>query len=289
VIAADAVLARVKALPTLPVAVLRLQEAARDERNGAADLERVIRPDPALTTNLLRVANSAAFGGARRIASVRDAVARLGTRRLVELATSAGFARVLPPVLPGYGIDAAAFRLHAIAVAVLAERLGGDLGVGVPDVTFTAGLLHDVGKLAIGAFLADEGPAFLARLRTGRMTSIDAEREVLGTDHARVGDAVAEAWRLPGAIRAVARWHHAPLDAPGEVDERAVALVHVADGLAHAMGYGEDAAELARAIDPEVLRRLGVRVRVLERAAGETAATIREMSETLDPAKGGAP
>jgi putative nucleotidyltransferase with HDIG domain len=281
-IAPPVILSRVKALPTLSATALRLSELARDPRSSAVDFERAIKPDPALTANLLRIANSAYFGLRNRVESVKQAVTVLGLRRVSEMAAAAAFAPVIPARLPGYDIEASAFWLHSVAVAVLSERLAAELKLARPDLTFTAGLLHDLGKLAIGTFVSQESGEILGRVRGG-LAFASAEREVLGVDHAQVGALVAEAWRLPAAIGTVARWHHAPDDVPEGVERPLVDLVHAADGLAHALGLGADVGELARRVAHGAEARLGIRARRLERVAGDSLDAIREMAGLFAP------
>ncbi len=284
-IAPALVLSRVKELPALSATALRLAELARDARSGAADFERVVRPDPALTANLLRVANSAYFGLRCRAESVRQAVTVLGVKRVSEVAAAVALAPVIPSRLPGYELEASAFWLHSVAVAVLAERLSLQLGLRCPELTFTAGLLHDIGKLAIGAFVADDAPSILIRTRGG-LPFVAAEQAVLGVDHGQVGGLMAEAWSLPPAAAAAARWHHAPGAAPEGAPQALIDLVHVADGLAHTLGLGADAGELARGVDAGVEDRLGFRVRDLEQTAGKSLDEIRELASLFAPGGG---
>ncbi len=285
-IAPQTILERVKALPTLSTAAVRLSELARDPRSSAADFERVIRPDPALTANLLRISNSAYFGLRCRVESVKQAVTVLGLSRISEVAAAAAFAPIIPTRLPGYEIEAAAFWLHSVAVAVLSERLAQELGRKRPELTFTAGLLHDAGKLAIATFVSRESTEILGRVRGGSAFA-SAERAVLGLDHGDVGGIVAEAWHLPPAVVAASRWHHAPDDVPDDAERGLVDLVHAADGLAHALGLGTDAGEMARQISPGTEARLGIRARRLERVAGASMDAIRDMAGLFAPAQGG--
>ena len=113
------VIRETQGMPTLNVVVTELASLMRSDTANVKDFEKVIKPDPALTANLLRLANSAFFGLRRKVESVRQAISLLGTKRLFELATSASFQRVLPPKIPGYGIDSRAFYTHCIAVAVI--------------------------------------------------------------------------------------------------------------------------------------------------------------------------
>ncbi|MDD5308938.1 MAG: HDOD domain-containing protein [Deltaproteobacteria bacterium] len=273
------IVARIRNLPTMPGAVVRLFALAKDESSNAGDFEQVIRPDPAMTANLLRLANSAYFGCRRQVTSVRQAITLLGVERVFEIASGAFFARTMPARLPGYDVPADAFWTHCIAVAALSERLAKELGFEAPSLTFTAGLLHDAGKLVIGSFLLEESERFVSSLRVEDATLVEVERRLLGTDHAEVGALVAESWDLPPAIGWAAQWHHLPGGIPEGVDRMLVDLVHAADCLAHSLGFGADVGELSRRVDPLVTERLGIKARRLERVASELIDQIGEMGK----------
>lgn len=288
-IGTEEILGRVQSLPTLPSSVARLAALIGDERAGAREFEAVIRPDPALTANLLRLANSAFFGLRREVDSVRQAVAVMGLKRVFEVAASVSFARVIPPALPGYGIGSQGFWTHSVAVGALAERLAREFRPDVSGMLFTAGLLHDVGKLAIGSFLMDESAQVRVHMAEGRIPFVAAEQAVLGTDHTEVGLAVVERWGLPPAIGVAARRHHHPFES-ADADERLLAsLVHAADCLAHMLGFGADVGEMRREADRRVVELLDLRPARLEKVAGETMGEIAEMARLLaGPAEGGA-
>jgi len=273
----DEILGAVEKLPTLPVSFSRLMAIAEDPLADAARLEAVIRPDPSLTANLLKMANSAYYGCPRRVETVRQAVTMLGISKVVAAAVSAGLYAVIPPVIPGYGMDAGAYWKHCIAVAVLAADICENTRKGKADTAFTAGLLHDIGKLVTGAFLAREPGRLLRALREDRVSLNVAEGRVLGLDHSRVGAEVAEVWNLPEVICLVVRWHHDPAVAPG--DEILVDVVHAADCLAHAMGMGADIGELSRSVAPEAVARVGAGRRALERIASRALDQIDELTK----------
>lgn len=280
-ISKEAVLARIDSLPPMSEAVTRLSSELRRDNWTPEGIERILKTDPGLTANLLRLANSAYFGCAREVVSVRHAVTLLGTRRVYEVAVSASLGRVLPPRLPGYEISSADFQVHCIAVAVLAERLAREVNVRVPELTFTAGLLHDIGKLVIGHFLAQESAETQALMRQQRMTFIEAERQILGYEHALIGATVARKWNFPEPIVLAALHHHDPELAAEESHYTLVALVHLADALAHTLGFGADKGELSRQIKVETAESLGLKVQRLEKAAGDSLAEIMELGALL--------
>jgi HD-like signal output (HDOD) protein len=269
----------VKALPTLPTVVAKLSALLNSDRSSISDFERALLPDPALTANVLRLANSAYFGAARKVSTAKQAITLLGTKRLFELATSASFLAVIPEFLPGYGLEARQFWMHCVAVGVFAEMLGKKVGRGVPDLAFTAGLLHDVGKLVIGSYIAKHTDEVTAKLGESKMSFIGAESAVLGGDPAEVGGEVADRWNLPSAIGVTARWHHQP--ARGPSGDLVVSLVHCADALAHMLGFGADLGGLARRVEPAALERLGLDLRSVEAVASESVDQVQELGKLL--------
>jgi HD-like signal output (HDOD) protein len=143
--------------------------------------------------------------------------------------------------------------------------------------------LHDVGKLVIGAFLAQEAALVQREMWSGGLTFVGAERAVLGTDHAEVGGMVARHWNLPDEVEAVARAHHQPDAVEDERYRTTAALVQVADGLAHMCGYGgADTGELHRNVDAAAIDALGIDRRRIELAVSETADYIREIGAAVE-------
>lgn len=287
-ITAEQIAAGIDSLPALPASVGRLSALLRDPHTGAEDFERVIRPDAALTANLLRIANSAAFGQAYQVSEVKRAIALLGTDRVFEVAVAMAMGAIIPTHVPGYDMGASGYWEHCAAVATLGEALVRRLGRRELRGAFTAGLLHDVGILVVATYLA-ESAALLrdAREKTG-ITYYEAERQVLGTDHADVGAAIILRWGLPSHLSDAARYHHRPDDAEGLESSPMVDIVHVADCMAYAFGFGADVGGLDRRISPGALRRLGATGDLLEAVAADTLDTIYEVVDIFEGGGGGA-
>jgi len=272
------ILKRIEDLPTLPSSVARLAALLQNEKARAAEFEEVIRPDPAMTANLLKMANTPFFGSRQKVASVSHAVAVMGTKRAFEATAAAAFSNVIPIHIPGYGLDARGFWTHCASVAILSEGLSRELGVQAPALTFTAGLLHDIGKLVIGAFLYEAWSPMVAAMRLKDTPFVEAEREVLGTDHTEVGARISDLWGLPETIATAIRWHHTPGDVPSEEDQNLVDLIHAADAMAHLVDQGVDTNDLSRSMDPEVIDRLGIAKPSLDNVAELSLEQIRRAS-----------
>lgn len=273
------ILASIKKLPTFSPTVARLAQLADDAEAGPGEYEAVVEVDPALTANVLRMANSAHFGFSRRIANVREAITLLGTRRMFELGVMAAMQAVVPPTLPGYEIDSSIYWCHSVAVAVLAERIAKERKVAPSSLTFTAGLLHDIGKLVISSFLAASKEPLKGALACADASLPTCEHDLLGVDHAEIGAELAEGWNLPQEVVGVIAHHHRPSEVNGRAGEPVVDLVHAADCLSHTLGFGADVGQLQRRVDEEAIARLGLRQSDLDHAASRALPEIEGLAQ----------
>ncbi len=287
------VLSALDHLPPLGTTFARLSALDKDHSAEIQDFVEVIESDPALAAGILGLANSAEFGLVRQVSTLSQAVAVLGTRRIIGVALAQAFRGVLPDTLPGYGIDSRMFWRHCIAAAVLSQSLAREFGLAGEDESFLAGLLHDIGKLVLGVYLAREKKEVTRSLWERNLLLVETERAVLGLDHCAVGLEVARKWDLPPGMAAVVRFHHAPssleTDTAG-IDESnflqgIVDVVHMADCLAHEFGYGTDIGELSREIDPGVMKRTGVTPIPLEKVVSTAIQEIEERIQALDNGK----
>lgn len=281
--AATDIVARFDTIGTVPTAVAQVFGLINDPKATMADFERVVRPDVGLTTNLLRCANSAYYRSSREITSVRDAISRMGLRRVFEVAASASFARAVPQVLAGYGTSALHYWEHSVAVAVLSDRIGREVGFTYPDLAFTAGLLHDLGKVVVSNWL-EQNPAL--RAPPEGLVSLELEQELLGATHSEFGEALCLRWNLPKDIAGAARWHHAAGDAPSATLRYLATVVQVADEAAHLAGFGEGLAPQELAV--EALERLSLgreQVEQLIEAARPEIERTQELLAQTSPAR----
>lgn len=278
---ATEIVQRIETIGTVPTAVAQVFGLINDPKTSMADFERVVRPDVGLTANLLRCANSAYYRASREITSVRDAIARMGMRRVFEVAAGASFARAVPAVLTGYGTTAVSYWEHSVAVAVLADRIGREAGFTYPDLAFTAGLLHDLGKIVVSGWL-DANPAL--RVPAAGLVTLELERELMGATHAEFGEALCLKWNLPRDIGGAARWHHAAGDAPSATLRYLSTVVQVADQAAHGAGFGEGLG--AQELELEALERLSLTEERVHSIVEAAKAEIERTQDLLAQASG---
>ena len=145
-----------KAFPSMPGAAVKLLALIDDPEVNVARIEKILRQDAGLTANLLKLANSAYFGIPSKVGSVRQAVLLLGLKRLIQMVIASCVSAIMDKTVPGYDLPPGELWRHSLAVTVAAEGLVKELKVEHADEIFTAALLHDIGKLVLGEFVADE-------------------------------------------------------------------------------------------------------------------------------------
>ncbi len=282
----DAILEQVRTVPSLPASAIQALHIAQDDNASIGELQKVIEHDPALASNLLRMANSAYYRGHGEIATVRDAVVRLGTKTILDLILGSAIAPVARRPVSGYDLPANALLRHAIAVAIGADRLGGHGGGQVPPYTYTAGLLHDLGKVVLGSFLEIDGAA-IRRLAFDEGLSFEqAEQDILGIDHAEVGAILLSEWNVPEPIVAAVRWHHEP-ERNKTGDQRAVDLVHIANIVVLSGGLGMGSEGLNYAVSHDALQRLAMTTAIAEAVIGTVVFDLTEVENLLQGVEGG--
>ncbi|MCC7490852.1 MAG: HDOD domain-containing protein [Fimbriimonadaceae bacterium] len=230
------IVAGIAQIPALPSAAGTALQVLRQPSVDLDKLCRVVECDPALTANLLRLANSAYFGFPRRIASVRQAALQFGSRQVSRLVVTCAVAPRAQRSVRGYDLGPGALWIHSLGVAIGAVELANALGIDVPDMLFVAGLLADIGKTVLGDFLETDVEPICELAFDEGLAFDDAERQVLGIDHAEVGALLLDHWNLPADIVEVARWHHHPDQS--RTQWTATHLVHAADALCMAVGLG---------------------------------------------------
>jgi HD-like signal output (HDOD) protein len=180
------VLARAGALPSVPALLPRLMAQLADPEVAADHIESLIRVDAGLATGTLRLANSAYFRSATPCETLTDAVVRLGFREIYRLATTKIASGWLNTAADGYGWEPGDLYRHSLTVAIAADLLARHTGTVEPEIAYTAGLLHDVGKLAI-AFTCSQCFDRIRSYQTAEHCAWRAaERQILGFDHTDV-------------------------------------------------------------------------------------------------------
>lgn len=273
----EEIITKACAIPQMPMPVRKVLAYLGDPNANLRSLAKLIEYDPGLTVNVLRMANSALFGGAGTVITVKDALARLGLHRVYQLVIASGVAPFARFEIKGYGLPPGALLEHSVAVATASELLARELALAAPPHTFTAGLLVNIGKTVMGAFLEVDAEPILALAHQKQIPFEQAEELVLGINHAELGAILLERWDIPEAIVNVVRYRLRP-DACPEPD-LALDLVHVGDVIAKMTGIGMGIDGMQYAPSASVFARLDLTPQQMENVMVAILDQIRELND----------
>lgn len=240
-------------LPSLPVVVTKLLASLDQDGVNIDVLARDIALDQTLTARTLQLANSSFYGMARQVTTIREAIALLGLRTVRNLANTIALIGTFSGSAH-QAIDVRPFWRHAIAVAICARELAKRLYVN-PDQAYTAGLVHDIGRLVLATQFSQPYEATMVYRAQQECSLSEAEEAVLGLDHAAVGHALTQHWKFPAALQQAVALHHAPVMQDGHA---LPLVVRAADAIAHALDLSLYLDDLVPPLPPGLWQQLGL-------------------------------
>jgi putative nucleotidyltransferase with HDIG domain len=255
------IVTKVEQLPQPPQVALRVTRMLEDLNCSAQQLADVIRLDPNMTSQVLRLCNSAAYGFSRKIATVKEAVAMLGFNTLKSLVYTILSHSAFDRAIKGYGLERGALWTNAVTCAVYAKFIAEQRRLVDPELAYTGAILRDIGKLVLGEFVgANYGEIETLAQKEG-IDFVDAEAQVIGFSHTLVGMKIAEKWNLPDKLVKVIRYHHAPSTLPKGTlpdDVKLVTIVHLADVFTMMVGSGIGSDGMMYSLDGPAIKALGI-------------------------------
>jgi putative nucleotidyltransferase with HDIG domain len=272
------ILSKVEAFPSMPAAGTKLLAALEKPEVSVKQVEDILRYDPGLTANVLKLANSAYFGIPARIGSVKQAIVLLGLKRLMQLVIASCVGAVMNKSVPGYNMPPGNLWRHAIAVSIAAEALIKDKKDLDTEDFFTPALLHDVGKLVLGSFVKEDLGAIESITAKG-IPFVVAENMILGTDHAEIGAKILAMWSFPPEIVDAVRWHHDP--EAGDHSSMQIDVVHLANVLCQTKSAGPDSIGQSVELSTAVTERLGIKIAQFDTISGKVSGWVEELSDAL--------
>ncbi len=275
-IALSDVIKNLRDLPALPLIVAELISSFEQPDVSIGTLAQKVSHDQALAAKTLRLANSSFYGLQSKVKTIQQAITVLGFDSVRALIVAAG---VIDNFEGGDGtrFDFKAFWRHAIGTALCAKSLARACGMN-QDYGFISGLLHDIGMLVLVTRFPGPYAAALAHCAEHDCHVLDAERAVLGLDHAVVGRALAEQWKFPPLIQRAIANHHAP----AAQDEGDIAgVVHVADAIVHALDLSGREDDLVPPLTESVWASLHADAATMRRVFRETESEFEEACRIL--------
>jgi putative nucleotidyltransferase with HDIG domain len=219
-------------VPPVPLVVLELLKVLDNSDTDLNLLSRIISTDPAMSINVLKVANSAFYKLSYQVKTIDYAVQVLGTKEITMICVACGAYNALKPARTTPDFDYGTFWKHSVATGVIARRLSRELHMGNQAIAYLCGLLHDIGKIILHRVAHDINIMPVQSGTNDTWSMLEAERQFLGESHDTVGGLIMEKWKLPREFINIARYHHFPMSTPEECDRYSVALQHLSDRLA---------------------------------------------------------
>lgn len=215
-------------LPTLPTLAARLLELVENPSTNAQLLSQFINQDQVIAARLLKMSNSAYYGQGREIANVHQAVVLLGFDMVREIALGVSVLNAFKSAQGLDGFDISSFWDHCSAVALTARKIAKGWLPHLASEAFTAGLLHDIGKVVLIQYLPDDFSTCLLEAKAQGRQLYEVEREHFGTDHGQIGSWLAQRWKLPSSLPDVMQFHH-ELSLCKEENRNLVAVIQLSD------------------------------------------------------------
>ncbi|GGC65118.1 HD family phosphohydrolase [Undibacterium terreum] len=270
------IIRKISNLPSLSAVVTELLTTIENEEVDFDIIAKKISHDQALTAKTLRLANSSFYGMQHKINSIQEAIAILGFRSVKTLITTTAITGSFAK--PGNSqLNFNSFWRHSIATAVCAKQLA-TLVKANQDYAFTAGLLHDIGKLVLATQFSEQYEQVM-QLRIERDCYIEeAESEIMSTDHSDVGRILTEHWKFPEDMQQAVANHH---NQDQSAETMLTSIVHIADIIAHALDLSGDEEELVPVIGVSAWEKLNLTDETLTHVFKNTEKQFEEFCQIL--------
>lgn len=250
------IVSKVDDMKVLPEIINKIIALTDDPDSTVQDMEKAILKDSVLTTKILRLANSAYYGYARNISTISRAAVLLGFQAIKSLALASTMRTYLTDELKGYSLEKNQLWTQSQTCAIVSRFIAKQIKYPNPEEAYIAGLLRDIGKTILNQHMEKEYAEVLLRIEVDNLSFLDAEREVLGFNHAEIGEKVAEKWNLPKALVDAIGHHHTPELA--NINPLLVSIIHIADAITMMMGVGLGLDGLAYDLSPMAIETIGL-------------------------------
>jgi putative nucleotidyltransferase with HDIG domain len=249
----DDAIYKVKPIPQIALKIVRM---IRQDEYRLEDISSEIRQDQVISAKVIKLCNTALIGLRKKVDSIERALIVLGEKKLLQLVISASVQSLFSEAMMGYSLCKGGIFQHAVGTGVVAQELAAFTGRSPIDLAYTAGLLHDIGKVPLDQYMTAQAPFFYSAANTADGDFSLLEKERFGISHTEAGARMGERWLLPDNLVDVIRHHHYPEQAT--VDQDLTTLVYIADLLMSKFQAGNEFEKLDAAQLTPCLTRLGL-------------------------------
>ncbi|MBF0235796.1 MAG: HDOD domain-containing protein [Desulfamplus sp.] len=234
-------------LPSLPVVVNKILDAASDENTTTDNLAEIISYDQGMTNKLLRLSNSIYYGQRNQVDSVRRAISVIGFDEIIGITLGMNVLSSLTGKDSGLSLDMKALWIHCIGCATAAKEIAARINPEISGKIFIPGLLHDMGKVILAVYFKEDYREVRALAMEQQQPLFRVERAVFNLDHAVLSGLLMKRWQFPDHILYPSRYHHNPSACPPAYRDYAL-IINLANYLCHKAHIGHSGNPMSVAV-----------------------------------------
>lgn len=260
-------------MATLPIIFMRINEAVEDPESSFSEIGQIISSDSSLSARLLKIVNSAFYGFPNKIETITHAITIIGTAQLRDLVLATTVMEKFKGI-PSETINMKSFWLHSISCGLAARIIATYRHDRNPERYYVLGVLHDIGRLLMFLNISDQMCEVIETSVNEKMILHEAEKKIIGFNHAEMGGFLMEAWNLPVTFQTAITFSHNPsATTPESFTE--TAILHVADLISHSMEHGSSGERYVPPLDEEAWEKIGLPSSIL-------ASIVYQLDKHLD-------
>jgi putative nucleotidyltransferase with HDIG domain len=249
-------LSQIEELPTLSLVSQKVISLTKDPKSSAADLQKVIKGDTALTTKVLKIVNSAYYGFPSSITSISQAIVILGFKTIRNLAMSVSILENVFKNTDGYE----EIWQHSVVTAITSQAIAEKFKYLNAEEAFIAGIIHDIGKIILSTYFPETMKEILNYTKDNSISFYDSEKNLIDTDHALIGGWLLRRWEFPQILIDAVKYHHNV----NKIKENELAkYVYLGDIIARLMGYSSGDG-IINSVDIDLWDDFGLSISVLK-------------------------
>lgn len=260
-------------MATLPIIFTRINEAVEDPESSFTEIGQIISGDSSLSARLLKIVNSAFYGFSNKIETITHAITIIGTAQLRDLVLATTVMEKFKG-MPSETINMKSFWLHSISCGLAARIIATYRHDRNPERYYVLGVLHDIGRLLMFLNISDQMCEVIETSVNEKIILHEAEKKIIGFNHAEMGGFLMEAWNLPVTFQTAITFSHNPSGTTPEFFTE-TAILHVADLISHSMEHGSSGERYVPPLDEEAWEKIGLPSSIL-------ASIVYQLDKHLD-------
>ncbi|MBI5359246.1 MAG: HDOD domain-containing protein [Planctomycetes bacterium] len=272
------ILGRVKEMPTMPAMADNALKILSDPNVHILKAAEALQQDFALTTRILKLANSAYYARGRKISTMLEALVLLGMKTIKNLLISASAYGIMNKKVEGYLLGKEDLWKHSLCCALASEIIAAETRPALKELAYTSGLLHDVGKIILAHYVQEDFIRLIEKIEKENVSFDTAENEIIGFSHATLGAGVLRQWNFSEEITMAIEFHHSPeLSSKPDLAR----IVHIADAVSMMIGVGIGADGLMYPLDENAVLSLGLAKEKFEGILAKTADAVSSFESEI--------